>query len=206
METNIGKEFLKLIDQKTPLNHPLRKIINRNTVKVSYRCMANFKQKISGHNLQVRKAEENRQTNFGCNCTKAIGPCPLGGNCLVDSVVYGAEVADSQGNKSTYTGLTSNTFKKRFYGHHQSFKKRILEHSTTLSTHIWKLQDKNENYDVKWKVIDRASDFNPVTRKCRLCMKEKYYIIFQPEGASLNERSELYSTCRHRLRKLLANT
>ena len=64
----------------------------------------------------------------------------------------------------------------------------------------------NENYEVKWSIIDRAKEFNPDTKKCRLCIKEKYYIIFQPECASLNDRSELFSTCRHRKKKLLANT
>ena len=189
-----------------PMGHPLRKIINRNTVKLSYRCMANMKQKISNHNFQVKKAEEETQLNHGCNCTQVIGTCPLGGNCLVNSVVYGAEVTDSQSKTETYTGLTSNTFKTRFYGHRNSFKNRNSEHSTTLSSHIWSLKDKNLDYTVKWKIIGRASEFNPVNRKCRLCLKEKYHIIFQPEGATLNERSELFSTCRHRLKKLLENT
>ena len=98
----------------------------------------------------------------------------------------------------------SHTFKKRYYSHRQSFNGRNLQHSTTLSSHIWNLKDKNLNYNVKWNTIDRAPRFNPVTKKCRLCLKEKYYIIFQPEGAKLNERSELFSTCRHRTRDLLS--
>ena len=35
---------------------------------------------------------------------------------------------------------------------------------------------------------------------------EKFYILFRPEGATLNKRSELFSTCRHRLSQLLENT
>ena len=105
VQTNIGKQFLRLIDQMFPMGHPLRKIINRNTIKISYRCMANVKQKISNHNFQVKKAEEERQVNHGCNCTQVIGPCPLGGNCLVNSVIYGAEVKDSQSKTETYTGF-----------------------------------------------------------------------------------------------------
>ena len=146
-----------------------------------------------------------RPTDFGCNCTAAIGPCPLAGNCLVNSVVYGAEVVSNISNKQTYTGLTRNTFKKRFYGHRHSFTNREKEHATTLSTYVWQLQDNNKNFNINWKIIGRAKPFNPVTKKCNLCTKEKYHIIFQPESASLNERSELFSTCRHRLRDLLAN-
>ena len=77
---------------------------------------------------------------------------------------------------------------------------------STLSTHIWKLKDAGTNYDTSWSIIEKAREFNPTTRKCTLCLKEKYHIIFQPSGATLNSRSELFSTCRHRLDKLLVNT
>ena len=79
------------------------------------------------------------------------------------------------------------------------------EGETTLSKHIWDLKDENENYDTRWSLVDRASPFNPVSRKCRLCLKEIFYIIFEPETATLNKRSELYSTRRHRLKGLLVN-
>ena len=115
------------------------------------------------------------------------------------------KVVSNNSNKQTYTGLTRNTFKKRFYGHRSSFTNKEKEHSTTLSTYVWQLQDNNVNFDINWKIIGRAKPFNPVTKKCNLCIKEKYHIIFQPESASLNQRSELFSTCRHRLRDLLAN-
>ena len=180
--------------------------MNRNTVKISYRCLANMKQKIAAHNVRVQKTEEDQQLNPGCNCTGAMGPCPLDGNCLINSVIYRAEVKDKDDNIQTYTGLTAGTFKKRFYSHRNSFNNRNSEHSTTLSSHVWSLQDKQENFKINWKVIDRAKKFNPINRRCGLCTKEKYYIIFQPEGASLNERKELFSTCRHRLENLLANT
>ena len=36
-----------------------------------------------------------------------------------------------------------------------------------------------------------------------LCLKEKFYIIFNPAGASLNQRTELFSVCRHRQDMLL---
>ena len=170
-----------------------------------YRCMPNLKKKISNHNFKILKSEETNQPRSGCNCTQAIGPCPMDGNCLVDSLIYRADITDENSNTTSYTGLTSNTFKTRYYGHRQSFIKRELQNATTLSSHIWDLKDKNINYNIKWRAVDRASSFNPITKKCRLCVKEKYYIIFQPEGAKLNNRSELYSTCRHRTKRLLAN-
>ena len=167
--------------------------------------MPNMKQKISSHNHKAKKDEEERQPDFGCNCSGVMGPCPMEGKCLVNSVVYRAEVV-SNNSTSTYTGLTSNTFKQRFYGHRHSFNNRNSEHSTTLSSHVWDLKDQNKNYEVKWNIVDRAQAFNPTTKKCRLCIREKHHIIFQPEDASLNNRSELFSTCRHRKKQLLANT
>ena len=121
----------------------------------------------------------------------------------MDHVVYRPTNADENQNVNTYTGLSSNTFKKRFDSHTFSFRNRG-KNSTTLSTHVWDLSDKNKNYNIKWELIDRAPEFNPTNRKCRLCNKEKFHIIFQPEGATLNTRSELFSTCRHRKRLLLS--
>ena len=79
-----------------------------------------------------------------------------------------------------------------------------MKHSTTLSTYIWKLKDSKTKYKISWRIMDRAPCFNPITRTCRLCLKEKYYIMFKPDGATLNDRNEFYSTCRHRLKQLLA--
>ena len=136
-----------------------------------------------------------------------MGPCPLDGKCLSSSVIYRAEVKDNNHNNiQTYTGLTAGSFKRRYYSHRNSFNSRNSEYSATLSSYIWSLKDKQENCNINWKVIDRARVYNPIDRRCGLCTKEKYYIIFQPDCATLNQRSELYTTCRHRLRKLLANT
>ena len=204
VRSNIGADFLRLIDKHFPKSNPLSKIINRNTVKVSYSCMPNLKQKVSQHNKKVRRPDTPQPTE-GCNCTSVIGKCPLNGNCLTSGVIYRAEVVSDNYGVETYTGLTKNTFKKRFYKHRESFNKRSPETSTTLSSYIWQLKDRGEDYSVNWSIIDKGAPFNPATRVCGLCNKEKYYIIFEPDGASLNKRSELFSTCRHRRQKLLCN-
>ena len=58
---------------------------------------------------------------------------------------------------------------------------------TPLSAYIWELKDQNKNFSLKWKIIDRAPPYNSITKKCRLCMKESYYIIFKPNMATLNK-------------------
>ena len=133
--------------------------------------------------LSKMKSEQVPAAPPGCNCRDH--PCPLQTNdCQTDHVIYRATVTDQNQNVNTYTGLTGYTFKKRYDGHTYSFRHRG-EKSTTLSSHLWDLTDKNIQYNLNWELVDRAQEFNPSTRKCRLCNKEKYYIIFQPEGATL---------------------
>ena len=168
--------------------------------------MPNIKSSISKHNSKILRNTENElQPDPGCNCRAGEEQCPLEAKCLTDKVVYRATVTEDSGTVNTYTGLTSNTFKQRYYSHTNTFKYRDSDKSTTLSTHTWNLKDKNENYDISWEIVDRAPPYNPTTKKCRLCQREKYYIVFEPDGATLNKRSELYNTCRHRLKDLLNN-
>ena len=105
-----------------------------------------------------------------------------------------------------YTGLTGNTFKKRYYKHEGDFRNTSGKNNTRLSKYIWKLKEEGKNYEIKWEIMDRAPTHNPINRKCRLCLKEIYYIIFRPDSASLNSRNELFNTCRHRTQKLLINS
>jgi hypothetical protein len=74
-----------------------------------------------------------------------------------------------------------------------------------LSAHIWDLKDKGVNYEVKWKLLERAPVFNPITKKCRLCLKEKFWIMYRKDSSSLNKRNEVFNTCMHRTQGLLAN-
>ena len=47
VNTNIGKNFLNLIDKRFKNNDHLKKLINRNNYKISYSCMNNLKAIIS---------------------------------------------------------------------------------------------------------------------------------------------------------------
>ena len=58
-------------------------------------------------------------------------------------------------------------------------------------------------FDIDWEIAARAKQFNPATKKFQLCLTEKYIIMFKPEGATLNSRSEMFATCRHRKKLLL---
>ena len=204
--TNVGARFLKLINTCFPPYHPLAKIINRNTVKVSYRCMPNMGQAVNKHNKKVSNQKLPQSEPPGCNCQGGPDTCPVDEKCQMQGVVYQATVSREDNNTTeTYTGLTARRFKDRYYEHRQDFNNQTRE-GTSLSHHIWNLKEKNTDHSISWKILAKCESFNPATRKCNLCLREKYCIIFKPEGASLNARSELFATCRHRLKLLLDKT
>ena len=90
--------------------------------------------------------------------------------------------------EESYIGLTDNTFKTRYNGHTSSFRNEQYRNATTLSNYIWTLKDKNINYSLKWKIIDRGRTYQPSGKSCGLCDLEMFYIISRPELASLNQR------------------
>ena len=61
---------------------------------------------------------------------------------------------------------------------HKSFFK--LEHkrtSTRLSDHVWKLKNKNINFNIKWEVVKNVKPFAPSDKVCKLCSQEKLFIL-----------------------------
>ena len=93
---------------------------------------------------------------------------------------------------------TSTTFKERLGNHNYSFKHESKVNATELSKYIWKLKEQKRKYDIKWSIIQRASPYNSATKRCNLCLAEKYHILTAPKQNTINRRSELISNCRHR--------
>ena len=206
VSTNVGRKFLSIIRECFPSSSPLHKIINKNTVKVSYRCMPNMKSVISKQNSKVTREGRPPQPLPPCKCGGNKPPCPLNGECKTSSLVYKATVVRGDGGREeTYTGLTGGTFKKRWDRHNFDFRHEKQDGATKLSGYIWELKRQKIPYSISWEKILNASVFNPVYKKCSLCLNEKYRIMFHRDGASLNSRKELFSTCRHRTQKLLQN-
>lgn len=203
--TNIGKKFFNLLNKCFPKGHKLNKLLNKNTVKLSYSCVTNVKSIINIHNSKTARKNEPEKNDNNCNCQKKA-QCPLQNNCLTKSLVYQASVTQLDNMKiETYIGLTENSFKTRFAGHMCSFKHKEKRSATSLSEHIWDLKDNNKKFTIKWKIISKAKPYSPSRKKCNLCVEEKYYIIHRPEMSSLNKRNELINTCLHRKKYLLCN-
>ena len=61
VKRNIGKTFFQLLDSNFPPHYRLHKIINRNTVKISYSCMPNIASHISSHNQSIIQESKKSQ-------------------------------------------------------------------------------------------------------------------------------------------------
>ena len=98
--TNVGKKFLRIVKESFSAKHPLRKIFNRNTLKVSYSCMPNLERKISAHN-KSSLVNNSQSQEKSCNCRDKHS-CPLSGDCLIQNVVYQATVERCHGKGNIY--------------------------------------------------------------------------------------------------------
>ena len=145
---------MKALDSFFPDGHPLKRILNRHIVRLSYRTMPNMATIISRHNnkllkqLQLKTDDEART----CSCSRAVrdsGSCPMRGQCFLNSTIYQVTVTEADsGQVKTYTGLASTYWKSRLAVHKAFLKHKPKpgaksSNSTELSIHVWELKEKN---------------------------------------------------------------
>ena len=134
LKTNLGMEFLKLIDKHFPKNKPLYRLFNRKTVKIGYSCMRNMDSIINSHNRKILNSDK-RDNDKRCNCREENKPnCPIPKKCATKCIVYKATVV---GNNANYIGMASTSFKDRYRNHLQSFSKKEKENATSLAKYVW---------------------------------------------------------------------
>ena len=180
--------------------------IQENILKNQQQPQTRARKKVQQQLIQEQQQIKNEQRT--CNCRGGPTNCPLGGRCLAEkSVVYYCKVTRLDNNTCEYyTGLTEGAFKYRLYGHNSGFKSNKQKNSTMLSKHIWWLKANNIAYQLEWKILGKAKAYNPVTKVCRLCLLEKYFIMYKPETATLNSRDEFFNPCRHKWKYMLSNS
>ena len=98
VKSNIVRIFLRLLSKHFPRNHTMRKIFNRNTVKISYSYLRNISSTIFSRNRNILWP---KQKSFGCNC-RVKNECPLNGGCQNPSVIYGADVINDSMMKKNF--------------------------------------------------------------------------------------------------------
>ena len=156
------------------------------------------------HNNIINQNSANNTNERYCNC-RVKADCPLEGKCLTKSVVYQAKVI-AQSKIESYIGMTEGEFKTRYRNHISSFSNADKKHATELSKYIWSLKEKNIPFTLNWYIVSRAKAYSNNSKRCGLCLKEKFFILYRPELSSLNKRGELISTCRHSAKFALNKT
>ena len=193
VKTNVGRNFMRLVDKHFPRHHKYHKLFNRNNIKLSYSCMPNMNNIIRKHNSNVMK-DPIPPTTKTCNCRKKTD-CPMNGNCLSECFIYKASIDTP--TYRIYYGTCENTFKERYNNHTCSFRNKSREKSTELSKYVWELKDKDVNFSINWDIAMKSHKYVCGSRKCDLCICEKLLIARGDPYVLLNKRDELVSKCRH---------
>ena len=64
---NIGHVFLNLLDKHFHKEHKLKKISNRNSVKLRYSCTRNIEHIIKNHNRKITESNVEKSAEASCN-------------------------------------------------------------------------------------------------------------------------------------------
>ena len=117
-------------------------------------------------------------------------------------MVYQANIdCDITGYKQKcYLGSFEATFKDRLRNHKKSFNHVKRKNDTELSKEFWEIKKLIGTPKVTWKIMRICCSYNPNSKRCLLCLNEKYEIATYKEYSLLNERTEIIYTCRHRVK------
>jgi hypothetical protein len=73
--------------------------------------------------------------------------------------------------------MTATTFKERYANHTSSFRHKKDSNKTELSKHIWKLKENNQDYTIKWSILEHSISYTGGSKRCNLCLEEKFCIL-----------------------------
>ena len=138
------------------------KIFNCNTIKASYCCIQNLGNTTKLYNKKLICS--NNQIILPCNCRKKK-KCPLEGKCQANDVVYKCIASATGFLNKVYLGTAQGEFKKWFYNHNVSFKNKSKKNDTA-----WMMPT------LKWQILKSVAPYSNITKKCRLCLQEKFKI------------------------------
>ena len=122
---------------------------------------------------------------------------------LQSSVIYQAIIKHKDNNTSeTYI---RKRLQDKYRNHTASFRHKKHRNSSERSKHIWTLKDKNIDHSISWHIISSSSTYNSSSKRCNLCLEERFFTICRPDLSSLNKRIEIVPSCHHRNKALLRN-
>ena len=132
VSTEVGNQFLKLINKHFPRHHKFYQLFNKNNAKVSYSCIINMKNMINTHNKKrINPPKDNIART--CNCIRKH-QCPHNEKCLTNNVLYKASITTNEENSKTkiYYGVCETAFKRRYANHKKTFNNIKYQTETEL--------------------------------------------------------------------------
>ena len=143
-------------------------------MKVSYCCTLNVASIIKSHNKKLINTSINN--TLPCNCRKKY-ECLLDGKCRAENIVYKYIASVHAYPNKAYVG-TAGDFKQRFYNHRMSFNSKGYSIDTTLSKYVWEVKRKLKTMpSLKWYIIKSVPAYSNISKKCQLCLQEKFEIL-----------------------------
>ena len=112
-----------------------------------------------------------------CNCLNA-SECPLDGKCLEKDVLYQGVASSNIANykEKIYKGICATYFKSRYSTHKKAFANERYKNDTELSKELWKVRERHGTPKITWSILGKYSSYNPISKRCNLCLNEKLEI------------------------------
>ena len=127
-----------------------------------------------------------------CECREKEN-CPLDGKCLQTEIIYKASIHSNNVSRC-YFGLNEGQFKTRYNNHIKSFKNSQYGQDTELAKYVWKLKDENKQFNITWEIAAHANAYMAGSKRCNLCLTDKFLIANGPRESLLNKKSELITS------------
>ena len=158
-------------------------------MKVSCCCTQNVASIIKSHNKKL--INTSIKNTLPCNCRKKH-ECPLDGKCRAENIVYKCVASVHGYPNKVYLG-TAGDFKQRFYNHRMSFNNEgHIHRHNTFQICLGNKEEAQDNAITKWYIIKSVPAYSNISKKCQLCLQEKFEILNYPNpNELLNKRSEL---------------
>ena len=196
LKTNLGNQFLKLVDKNFPKNNALHAILNRRTIKVSYSCTDSIGKIMHRHNRKIMRETGVPETTKTCNCRNKA-QCPVDNKCCTQGVIYKATLTHNNA-KAEYIGSTELAFKTRYNLHTHSFRHESKRAATTLSQYVWS-NNLNPDPAIKWEILKKCLPYEQGRGDCDICLSEKVFIIRNLGNPDcLNKRTDIANRCPHK--------
>ena len=203
VKTNIGGRFLALIKKYFPHSRSLEKYLqkkhHRNQpqlhAKIWLHASKATTKRFSTLQRKKRKSPATAETSHLVHST--VNAKPQSWSIIIAFITSGP-------TKKEYTGMSAPPFKSRHANHMTTTRYEKYSSSTEFSNYIWNLKKSNAQYEVQWRIKDRARAYSNITKRCSLCTREKYHILNMLGSPSrLSKRSEMMSKCWHENKYLL---